>query len=140
MTVPYIECCFQFSNNKDANYAIECFRHAVKKKVVQFLKDRIKGNTMTKVWRQVTEAHCQKYLNGKELYSTLLHQLTKPGTIVVAVRPKFPPPAPRRELPTPKLFRLAHLNAEWSMIEDHKTQITLTFAKVLKLDSTKKVS
>ncbi len=110
------------------------------KKVVELLKDRTKGNTMTKVWRQVKESHCSKYLDRKELYCTLLHQLSKPGGIVSALGSKFPPPPPRRKLPSPKLLRQAYLNTECALIDDYKTQIMSTFGTALKFDSTKKVN
>ena len=43
--------------------------------------DCTQGNTMAKVWRQVQESHCEEYLQRKDLYTTLLSQLNKPGGI-----------------------------------------------------------
>ncbi len=46
------------------------------------MRDRTEGNTMAKVWRQVLESHCEEYLHRKDLYTTLLSQLNKPGGII----------------------------------------------------------
>ena len=45
------------------------------------MRDHTQGNTMAKVWRQVQESHCEEYLHRKDLYTTLLSQLNKPGGI-----------------------------------------------------------
>ena len=104
------------------------------------MRDRTQGNTMTKVWRQVQENHCQVYLNKKDLYTTLLDCLNKPGGIVPALGHRFKPPPKRRELPSPKLLRLAFMMSEADNIQDYRAQIMSTFGRVLKFDSTKKVS
>jgi hypothetical protein len=46
------------------------------------MRDRTEGNTMVKVWRQVQEGHCEEYLQLKDLYTTLLCQLSRPGSIM----------------------------------------------------------
>ena len=37
---------------------------------------------MAKVRRKIQESHCEEYLYRKDMYTTLLTSLTKPGSIV----------------------------------------------------------
>lgn len=57
------------------------FRRGVDKQVIRLMRDRTEGNTMSKVWRQVLESHCEEYLQRKDLYTTLLSQYNEPGKI-----------------------------------------------------------
>lgn len=41
------------------------------------MRDRTEGNTMTKVWRQVLESHCEEELQRKDVFTTLLSQYKK---------------------------------------------------------------
>ncbi|XP_034540592.1 uncharacterized protein LOC117813704 [Notolabrus celidotus] len=103
------------------------------------MRDRTEGNTMVKVWRQIQENHVEEYLQRKDLYTTLLMNVVKPGGIVSAFGHSFQPPPPQRELPTARLLRHAFLLAEASNVQDYRSQILSTFGTVLKMDSTKKV-
>lgn len=94
---------------------------------------------MIKVWRQIQENHVEDYLHRKDLYTTLLMTLVKPGGIVPALGHTFEAPPPQRELPSARLLRHAFLLAEANNVEDYRTQILSTFGTVLKMDSTKKV-
>ncbi|XP_028296831.1 uncharacterized protein LOC114458609 isoform X2 [Gouania willdenowi] len=111
----------------------------VDKQIIRLMRDRTAGNTMAKVWRQVQESHCEDYLHRKDLYTTLLSQLNKPGGIIRTLIHQFQRPPTRRELPSPKLLRKAFLISEVENIEDYRTQIMSTFGKVLKYDSTRKI-
>lgn len=107
--------------------------------MVQLLMDQTEGNTMVKVWRQIQENHVEEYLHRKDLYTTLLMTLLKPGGIVSALGHKFEAPPPQRELPSARLLRHAFLLAEANNVQDYRNQIISTFGTVLKMDSTKKV-
>ncbi|XP_056466223.1 uncharacterized protein LOC130405218 isoform X1 [Gadus chalcogrammus] len=115
-------------------------RHGVDKQVVRLMRDRTEGNTMVKVWRQVQEGHCEEYLQRKDLYTTLLCQLSRPGSIMSALGHHYQKPPTRRELPSPRLLRKAYLIYEAEHIEllDYRTRIMSTFGKVLEYDSTRK--
>ncbi|XP_056608893.1 uncharacterized protein LOC130426242 isoform X1 [Triplophysa dalaica] len=119
--------------------AILTDKRGVDKNVVRLLRDRTEGNTMVKVWRQIQENHVEEYLHRKDLYTTLLMTLLKPGGIVSALGHTFEAPPPQRELPSARLLRHAFLLAEASNVQDYRNQILSTFGKVLKMDSTKKV-
>nr|XP_055036624.1 uncharacterized protein LOC129423839 [Misgurnus anguillicaudatus] len=119
--------------------AILTVKRGVDKNVVQLLRDRTEGNTMVKVWRQIQENHVEEYLHRKDLYTTLLMTLLKPGGIVSALGHKFEAPPPQRELPSARLLRHAFLLAEANNVQDYRNQIISTFGTVLKMDSTKKV-
>ncbi|XP_067257017.1 uncharacterized protein [Chanodichthys erythropterus] len=103
-------------------------RRGVDKQVIRLMRDRTEGNTMTNVWRQVLESHCEEYLLRKDLYTTLLCQYRQPGKITRNLPQRFKLPPPRRELPSPKLLRKAFLLAEAENIEDYRMQITSTFS------------
>ncbi|XP_056432004.1 uncharacterized protein LOC130370300 [Gadus chalcogrammus] len=120
-------------------HAILTPRRGVDKQVVRLMRDRTEGNTMVKVWRQVQEGHCEEYLQRKDLYTTLLCQLSRPGSIMSALGHQYQKPLTRRELPSPRLLRKAYLIYEAEHIEDYRTQIMSTFGKVLKYDSTRKI-
>ncbi|XP_056319082.1 uncharacterized protein si:ch211-243p7.3 [Danio aesculapii] len=112
----------------------------VDKSVIQLLQSCTKMNSMMKVCRQVQENHTEEYLQRKDLYTTLLMTLKKPGGIVSAFKHRFEAPPPQRELPSVRLLRHAYLLAEAGNMQDYRKQILSTFGTVLKLDSTKKVS
>ncbi|XP_053271555.1 uncharacterized protein LOC128429789 isoform X3 [Pleuronectes platessa] len=114
-------------------------RRGVDKQVVRLMRDRTEGNTMVKVWRQVQEGHCEEYLQRKDLYTNLLCQLSRPGSIMSALGHQYQKPPTRRELPSPRLLRKAYLIYEAEHIEDYRTQIMSTFGKVLKYVSTRKI-
>ncbi|XP_056586953.1 uncharacterized protein LOC130407764 [Triplophysa dalaica] len=113
-------------------------KRGVDKNVVRLLRDRTEGNTMVKVWRQIQENHVEEYLHRKDLYTTLLMTLLKPGEIVSALGHTFEAPPPQRELPSARLLRHAFLLAEANNVQDYRNQILSTFGNVLKMDSTKK--
>ncbi|XP_034144756.1 uncharacterized protein LOC114832433 [Esox lucius] len=119
--------------------AILTSKRGVDRTVVRLLRDRTEGNTMVKVWRQIQENHVEEYLQRKDLYTTLLMTVVKPGGIVSALRHTFQAPPPPRELPSARLLRHAFLLAEASNVQDYRSQILSTFGTVLKMDSTKKV-
>lgn len=119
--------------------AILTHRRGVDKSVIRLLRDRTEGNTMIKVWRQVQENHVEDY-HRKDLYTTLLMTLVKPGAIVSAFRHQFEAPPPQREMPSAHLLRHAFLLAEAENVQDYRSQILSTFGTVLKMDSTKKAS
>ncbi|XP_045062329.1 uncharacterized protein LOC121536140 [Coregonus clupeaformis] len=119
--------------------AILTSKRGVDRTVVRLLRDRTEGNTMVKVWRQIQENHVEEYLQRKDLYTTLLMTVVKPGGIVSALRHTFQAPPPPRELPSARLLRHAFLLAEANNVQDYRSQILSTFGTVLKMDSTKKV-
>ena len=94
---------------------------------------------MVKVWRQIQENHVEEYLQRKDLYTTLLMTVARPGGIVSAFGHTFQAPPPARELPSARLLRHAFLLAEANNVQDYRSQILSTFGTVLKMDSTKKV-
>lgn len=94
---------------------------------------------MVKVWRQIQENHVEEYLHRKDLYTTLLMTVVKPGGIVSAVGHTFQAPPPMREVPSARLLRHAFLLAEANNVQDYRSQILSTFGVVLKMDSTKRV-
>lgn len=118
---------------------ITLYRRGVDKNVVRLLRDQTEGNTMIKVWRQIQENHYEEYLQCKDLYTTLLMTLMKPGGIVSALGHQFEAPPPPRELPSARLLRHAFLLSEASNVQDYGSQILSTFGTILKMDSTKKV-
>ncbi|XP_034035737.1 uncharacterized protein LOC117518641 [Thalassophryne amazonica] len=119
--------------------AILTSKRGVDRNVVRLLRGRTEGNTMVKVRRQIQENHMEEYLHHKDLYTTLLKSLMKPGGIVSALGHACQPPPPLRELPSAWLLRHAFLLAEASHVQDYRSQILSTFGTVLKMDSTKKV-
>ncbi|XP_076841988.1 uncharacterized protein LOC143486080 [Brachyhypopomus gauderio] len=114
-------------------------KRGVDRNVIRLLRDRTEGNTMVKVWRQIQENHSEEYLRRKDLYTTLLMTLVKPGGIVSALGHAFKAPPSQRELPSARLLRHAFLLAEAENVQDYRNQILSTFGMVLKMDSTKKV-
>ncbi len=118
---------------------ITLYRRGVDKNLVCLLRDWTEGNTMVKVWRQIQENHFEEYLHRKDLYTTLLMTITKPGGIVSALGHTFEAPPPPRELPSARLLRHASLLAEANNVQDYRNQILSTFGTVLKMGSTKKV-
>ncbi|KAL7826271.1 hypothetical protein SRHO_G00340090 [Serrasalmus rhombeus] len=85
--------------------AILTRRRGVDRNIVRLLRDRTEGNTMVKVWRQIQENHVEEYLQRKDLYTTLLMTVLKPGGIVSALGHTFQAPPPPRELPSARLLR-----------------------------------
>mgnify|MGYP001548728837 CR=1 FL=1 len=114
-------------------------RKSIDKKVVRLLQDRTVGNTMAKVWRQLEEAHCMRYLQRKDLYVTILKSVIKEGKIGAYLQHSFPKPPEREKLPSPKTLRMAYLLSEMENVDDYRSQIMSIYGKVLKFDSTKKV-
>ncbi|XP_041661938.1 uncharacterized protein LOC121521826 [Cheilinus undulatus] len=105
----------------------------VDKQIVRLMREHTEGNAMAKVWRQVLESHCEEYLQRKDLYTTLLSQLNKPGGIMRTNSHWFQRPLARRELPSLKLLRKAFLIAEAESIEDYRIQIMSTFGSPMSL-------
>lgn len=61
--------------------AVLTLRRGVDKQVIRLTRVRTEGNTMSKVWRQVLESHCEEYLQRKDIYTTLFSQYDEPGKI-----------------------------------------------------------
>ncbi|KAA8577917.1 hypothetical protein FQN60_017508, partial [Etheostoma spectabile] len=113
--------------------AVLTAKRGVDKTVIRLLRDRTEGNTMIKVWRQVQENHMEDYHQRKDLYTTLLMALVKPGGIVSALGHGDFQAAPLpRELPCARLLRHAFLLAEADNVQDYRSQILSTFGIVVK--------
>ena len=92
---------------------------------MRLLRDRTEGNTMVKVWWQIQENHVEEYLQRKDLYTTLLTTVVKPGGIVSALGHISQAPPPPKELPSVRL--LCHP----FHVQDYCTQILSTFDSVV---------
>lgn len=62
------------------------------------------------------------------------------GAILTGNRSFYKPPPPFHPLPLAQWFEMAHTNEILSHVEEMKGVITSTYGRVLKVDSTKKVT
>ncbi len=104
-------------------------------KVIRLLRERTLGNGPTRLWRQLQESHseawairCLKFLTDCDSF--------RKGSVFLSGNPQDPPEA---KVPSKKWVMTVYINDIMSRLPEVKAQITSTFGRILKVDSTRKV-
>ncbi|XP_038137046.1 uncharacterized protein LOC119780874 [Cyprinodon tularosa] len=112
---------------------------ALDRKCMTFLKPRTTGNSSSYLQSAIQEAHSEewarqtiRYLSDCERHMKMATFLHSPAVL--------PPPPPFRPLPLAQWFETAHSNDILGHIEEMKGVITSTYGRILKMDSTKKIT
>ena len=115
-------------------------KYACDVKVVRLLRSRGLGNSSTQLYKQLEEQHHEAWLAKCAQYFSDWQAFTKAQSqnLITCANPSEPPqPTP---VPKPSWLLTAYCQDVLSRIDEVKAQITSTFGRVLKIDSTKKVS
>ncbi len=114
-------------------------KYACDLKVVRLLRTRGAGNTSTQLFRKLEEQHEEAWLTRCAQYLSDWQSFTRAQSrgLITCGRPEDPPARP--PVPKAKWLLTAYCLDVLSRIDEVKAQITSTFGRVLKIDSTKKV-
>ncbi|GFN91715.1 hypothetical protein PoB_001822100 [Plakobranchus ocellatus] len=115
--------------------AVLTYHLALDKRVVALVKDRSLGNSTTQLARKLQEKHTHDYLERKLRYFSTVGKLLQqmPGM-------KIKDCPPYRPSPSPKWLLSVYVTDVFSRLEGLKSAITSTLGKILKMDSTKRVT
>ncbi|XP_057204598.1 uncharacterized protein LOC130563187 [Triplophysa rosa] len=114
---------------------------ALDRKCVTFLRPRTSGNSSSYLQSAVEEVHSEEWARRTIQYlSDCEHHLRKFALVQSATAPAFSAPAPFRPLPLAQWFETVHSNNILSHLDEMKGVITSTYGRILKMDSTKKIT
>ena len=115
------------------------YRYACDLKVVRLLRTRAAGNSSHQLFRKLEEQHEEAWLGRCAQYLSDCQAFTRAQSRgILTIRKPEEPPA-RTRVPKPKWLLTAYCKDVLSRLDEVKSQITSTFGRVLKIDSTKKV-
>ncbi|XP_059895233.1 uncharacterized protein LOC132448177 [Gadus macrocephalus] len=112
---------------------------ALDRKVMTFLKPRTSGNSSSYLQSAIEEGHSEEWARQTIRYLADCELHKKMATFVPSAA-IYPPPPPFRPLPLAQWFETVHSNDILSHVEEMKGVITSTYGRILKMDSTKKVT
>ena len=112
---------------------------ALDRKAVTFLKPRTSGNSSSYVQSAMEEAHSEEWARQTIRYLSDCERHKKMATFIPSAAVYLPPPT-FRPLPLAQWFETVHSNDILSHLDEMKGVITSTYGRILKMDSTKKVS
>ncbi|XP_050958694.1 uncharacterized protein LOC127160061 [Labeo rohita] len=114
---------------------------ALDRKCVTFLRPRTSGNSSSYFQSAVEEVHSEEWARRTIQYlSDCEHHLRKVALVQSAATPAFSAPAPFKPLPLAQWFETVHSNDILSHLDEMKGVITSTYGRILKMDSTKKIT
>ena len=122
------------------NTFLSFFRYACDMKVVTLLRQRTLGNSPTQLQRQLEEQHADRWMARTLHYLSNCDHFAKAQQSGLLTQVTFDDPPPALVVPKYGWIQTVYCNDVQCRAEDIKASITSTFGKVLKMDSTKKVS
>ena len=119
--------------------AILTSRLALDKKVVTLMKPRTAGNSSSYLRQSLEEIHSELW--GRRALQYLSDcELHKRGSRLVTTVTVYRPPPAYRPVPLAQWFEMVHGNEIVQHVQEMQGLITSTYGRILKLDSTKKIS
>ena len=115
-------------------------KYACDIRVIRLLRTRGAGNSSNQLFRKLEEQHEEAWLGRCAQYLSDCQAFTRGQSRGMLTMRKPDDPPARIPVPKPKWLLTAYCKDVLSRIDEVKAQITSTFGKVLKIDSTKKVS
>ncbi|XP_059896388.1 uncharacterized protein LOC132448858 [Gadus macrocephalus] len=112
---------------------------ALDRKGVTFLKPRTSGNSSSYVQSAMEEAHSEEWARQTIRYLSDCERHKKMATFIPSAAVYLPPPT-FRPLPLAQWFETVHSNDILSHLDEMKGVITSTYGRILKMDSTKKIT
>ena len=111
-------------------------RYACNKKLVTMMRERTLGNSSTSLIKKLNELHSEEWLRRTARYLSACEAFHAfaPDTTTIAS------PPPLHPLPHPRWLMTVYLKDVVSRLPDTLAVITSTTGKILKMDSTKKVT
>ena len=112
---------------------------ALDKKVVTLMKPRTAGNSSSYLRQSLEEIHSEEW--GRRALQYLSDcELHKRGSRLVTTVTVYRPPPAYRPVPLAQWFETAHGNEIVQHVQEMQGVITSTYGRILKLDSTKKIT
>ncbi|KAE8277795.1 hypothetical protein D5F01_LYC24183 [Larimichthys crocea] len=112
---------------------------ALDRKCITFLRPRTSGNSSSYLQSVIEEAHSDEWARQTIRYLSNCESHMKMATFVPSAAVHSPPP-PFRPLPLAQWFETVHSNDILSHLDEMKGAITSTYGRILKMDSTKKIT
>ncbi|KAK0155426.1 hypothetical protein N1851_002228 [Merluccius polli] len=112
---------------------------ALDRRCMTFLKPRTSGNSSSYMQSAIEEAHSEEWTRQTIRYLSDCEHHMKMATFVPSAA-VYPPPPPFRPLPLAQWFETVHSNDILSHVDEMKGVITSTYGRILKMDSTKKIT
>ncbi|XP_056232399.1 uncharacterized protein LOC130169565 [Seriola aureovittata] len=148
MATEYLECCRckkkvggwsqgiirQLSPTYSCQFpAILTYKLSCDLRVVQQLRSRTLGNSATRLYNTLREAHSDSWMRKAIEYLGVCEQF-------LALRGHVTPPPQMPPVPSPVWLLTVYGYDVLTRLEEYKARITSTFGSILKMDSTKKVT
>ncbi|XP_053406185.1 uncharacterized protein LOC123525390 [Mercenaria mercenaria] len=127
------------SGHRNVFPAILTTRLALDRKCVSFMKPRTLGNSSSYLKQAVEEIHSEDWGRRAIQYMSAC-ELHQKGCRLTGNSISYQPPPSYRPLPLAQWFETVHANEVLLHASEMRGSITSTYGKILKLDSTKKVT
>lgn len=99
------------------------------------LRERSRGNSATQHYNKIRELHTESWMRKTIRYLSVMKPFRRAGVVA-----DVQPPPPMRPVPLPGWLLTVYGHDILSRLQDAKARVTSIFGKILKMDSTKKVS
>ncbi|KAL2082466.1 hypothetical protein ACEWY4_022284 [Coilia grayii] len=109
-------------------YQLSCDR-----RVISMLRERTRGNSATQLYKKLCEVHSETWMRRSTHYLSVMEPFLTSGVVRACTPPPSMPPVPQ-----PGWLLMVYGHDILSRLEDVKARVI--FGKVLKMDSTKKVT
>ncbi|XP_041658917.1 uncharacterized protein LOC121519884 [Cheilinus undulatus] len=113
---------------------------ALDRKCVTLLKPRTLGNSSSYLQQALEEAHSEEWARRTIEYLSDCELHKKRSTLTQSVEAHYQQPPPFNPLPLAQWFESVHANEIVGHLNEMKGVITSTYGRILKLDSTKKIT
>ncbi|XP_063969339.1 uncharacterized protein LOC129281443 [Lytechinus pictus] len=115
-------------------------RGACDKKIVVMLRDRTLGNGPFQMIRKLKEVHTDAWLAKTAFYCSAVEEFFNASERGLIDQPNCPPPPAMPSLPTYHWLLTVYCNDVLERIDEVKASITSVFGRILKVDSSKKIT
>ncbi|KAL2082546.1 hypothetical protein ACEWY4_022364 [Coilia grayii] len=123
MATEYLEC-------RRCQRKLSCDR-----RVISMLRERTRGNSATQLYKKLCEVHSETWMRRSTHYLSVMEPFLTSGVVRACTPPPSMPPFPQ-----PGWLLTVYGHDILSRLEDVEARVTSIFGKVLKMDSTKKVT
>ena len=115
-------------------------RYACDLRVVRLMRQRSLGNSSSAICKEVEEEHSEAFLNNLQMYLANYKDFKTSAEKGLIKLPPFVEPPTSPTVPRHRWFMKVYQLDVLQRIDYIKASITSTFGRILKIDSTKKIT
>ena len=108
--------------------------------IVSLMRSRTLGNSSSSMQNKVRELHTEAWVRKQLCYLSDCHRHMTGREAQLLMPMAYQEALPFKSIPSPKWFLACYVRDVWSRLDTLQSALTAVFGKILKIDSTKKVT